>query len=141
MRNDISRRAQAFALYEVGLSLERIREWTGLGRSTIFTIQDRALERGYNRISNKAFQVVIFRDAPRAGRPRLLGEEVRGKKFKSIIRNVTNTIIGALDGFLSHDATSRETPAEDLACKLGVSKRTVQRALRKLRFRKVKSTF
>jgi hypothetical protein len=72
-------RAQAFALYEVGLSIERIREWTGLGRTTIFNIRDRAIERGYNRITNHAFRDVFFRNAPCSGRPRLLGEEELGK--------------------------------------------------------------
>jgi hypothetical protein len=70
---------QAFAPYEVSISIETIREWTGLGRTTIFNIRDRAMEQGYNRITNPAFRDVFFRDAPRSGHPRVLGEEELGK--------------------------------------------------------------
>lgn len=77
-RTSITQRAQAFALYEVGISLERIREWTGLGSTTIFNIRDRAIARGYNRMTNHVFRDVFFQDAPRSGRPRVLGEEDLG---------------------------------------------------------------
>ncbi len=75
----IAQRAQAFALYEVGLSLERIRAWTGLGRSTIFDIRNRAVQRGYDRITNHVFQDIYFREAPRQGRPKAMDEEALGK--------------------------------------------------------------
>jgi hypothetical protein len=75
----ITRRAQAFALYEVSISIKTIREWTGLGRIIIFNIRDRAIERGYNCITNHAFGDTFFRDVPCSGRPRVLGEEELGK--------------------------------------------------------------
>jgi hypothetical protein len=75
----VTRRAQAFALYEVGISIETIREWTGLGQTTIFNIRDRAMERGYNRITNPAFRDVFSRDATHSGCPRVRGEEEMGK--------------------------------------------------------------
>jgi DNA-binding transcriptional regulator GbsR (MarR family) len=50
-------------------------------------------------------------------------------------------MIGALEGFISHDAATREATAQAFATELGVSKRTMQRALQKLRYRKVKPTF
>ncbi len=46
-----------------------------------------------------------------------------------------------MEALVTHDATSREATAQALAVDLGVSRRTVLRALRKLRFRRVKPTF
>jgi hypothetical protein len=69
-------------MYEVGFSLERIREWTGFGRTTIFNICDRAITRGYNRVTNLVFRDMFFQDAPRSGRPKALTEEDLGKILK-----------------------------------------------------------
>jgi hypothetical protein len=54
---------------------------------------------------------------------------------------IINIIVGALEGFISHDVVTREATIEAFAHNLGVSKRMVERALRKLRYRKVKPTF
>ncbi len=75
----IAQRAQASALYEVGLSLTRFRAWTRLGRSTVFDIHKLAVQKGYDRITNHVFQGIYFWDAPRRGRPKALKEEALGK--------------------------------------------------------------
>jgi DNA-binding transcriptional ArsR family regulator len=51
---------------------------------------------------------------------------------------IIRIIVGALEGFISHDAATREATIEAFAHDLGVSKRTVEQALRKLRYWKAK---
>jgi DNA-binding MurR/RpiR family transcriptional regulator len=48
---------------------------------------------------------------------------------------IINRVIGALEAFVIHDAATRESTAATLAKDLGVSKPTVLKALRRLRFR------
>jgi transposase len=77
----LSQRAQALALLEENVPVSRIMERTHLSKSTIFRIREKAVERGYDRASNPVFQDDFFRDNPRSGRPRLLGEEEIGMTF------------------------------------------------------------
>ncbi len=54
---------------------------------------------------------------------------------------IINIIVRAIEGFISHDAATREATMEAFAHDLGVLKRTVKRAICKLPYQKVKPTF
>ncbi len=84
----IAKKAQALALLEFGHSVLDVAIHTGLGIQTIHDIRSTAVERGYDPITNKAFDDALFKDAPRSGRPTLLSEEDLGK----IIRILTESI-------------------------------------------------
>ena len=66
----ISQKARAFALLENGVSMERIVSVTGLSASTIHRIRQVAYERGYDPVTNPAYQDELFKAAPRSGRPK-----------------------------------------------------------------------
>ncbi len=76
-----TQRARALALLDVNISIKTVVQLTGLARSTVFAIRDRARQHGYDLASNHTFQDEWFEDAPRTGRPKKIDKE----KSKSLI--------------------------------------------------------
>ncbi len=66
---DITTRAQAVALKEVGFTNARVSEITGIGIRQIQKYYAAARERGYNPIESKVLKDEYFTDQPRSGRP------------------------------------------------------------------------
>ncbi len=123
----ISLRAQALCLLEEGVPLSRIQERTGLARSAIFKIRNRAIERGYSRAANFSFQDAFFLDAPRSGRPREMDAEKEGKQYEKIgaINKYLIYILGALEAFVDNSATTRRSKAADFGADFGLCQMTM----------------
>jgi hypothetical protein len=77
----ITQRAQALAFLEAGVPIDQIVQRTRLAKSTVYLVQRRALERGYNSETNPVFQDHFFKDASWPGRSEALGEEQLGKNY------------------------------------------------------------
>ncbi|KAF2178977.1 hypothetical protein K469DRAFT_480008, partial [Zopfia rhizophila CBS 207.26] len=129
---DPATRAQAIALHTEGVPNSRIREATGLGRSTIKDIVKEAKARGYDPEVSKTVTMAHVIDKPRSGRPCKGDEETQ----QVIIEKVTLNRYG------------REKGCEQIANKLNkirppdnpISATTVWRLLRTAGFRKTKPT-
>jgi uncharacterized protein YerC len=80
----ISLRAQALALLEEGMHMNRVKERTGLSESAIYRIRRRAQHRGYNSQGNFIFKNEFFTAAEQPRRAREMDEEKEGGNKKCI---------------------------------------------------------
>lgn len=63
----ITCRAQALALLEAHVTIERIRQAIGLSESPIYCVRRIAKQRGYNSVNNPVFKDEYFEDAKQSG--------------------------------------------------------------------------
>ena len=111
----IAHRAQALALLEVGIPLDRICAITKLSKPTIYRIRRVAKNRGYDAAMDTVFKDEFFTDAARSGRPRIFDRETEH----------------ALLGYVEADRAGRESTVYELAREFGMSHSTAWRILRK----------
>ena len=76
---DVGQRIQALALAEYGVDPKVAAEAAGIkgGALAVRRLQQKARKRGYDPAVSKVFKVEYVIDAPRSGRPRNDGGEVR----------------------------------------------------------------
>lgn len=74
----ITQRAHGLALLELEVPIAQIISRTALSRTTLFGIQNRARQRGYDPQTNCIFQDHFFEDAPKSGRPSVMDDEKKG---------------------------------------------------------------
>ena len=77
-RHDIATRIQALALFEAGIPIPRITEFTGIPKRTIYDLQAKAKARGYNPKVSKLLKIEYVEDGARSGRPRNISREQEG---------------------------------------------------------------
>jgi hypothetical protein len=67
---DLGQRIQALALLEAKVPVKQISTLSGLSRSQIFNIRQKAVARGYDPNTSPHLKIEYVTDAPRSGRPR-----------------------------------------------------------------------
>ena len=82
----IRARIQALTLYELRVDLEKIKEQTGVAKSSLYKLRTKAISRGWD--PSKVLETWYVDDAPRSGRPPI---STATAKFiiKTMIRNLT----------------------------------------------------
>ncbi len=80
----IAQREHAFALVEAGHPVIEAAAAASIGVSTVYDIQNRAYDRGYDPATNTALEKRFFEDSQRSGRPQLLTEEDLSKFYNMI---------------------------------------------------------
>ena len=80
----VGERIQVLSLAEEGYSYAHITEITGMSKSHITHLHQRAQERGFNPEVSKQLKDEYVQEAPKSGCPRLLDEE-QEKKILEIV--------------------------------------------------------
>jgi hypothetical protein len=108
------------------IKYNEIREATGVGQRTLRNVLAKVLEQGYDPLRDKAaIKTEWLVDRPRSGRPRTAMNEINEKRVIKII---------------SKDKNGREKSAEVIGMKIDVSRQLVCGIMKKLGYKKVKST-
>src|SRR5258706_411245 len=119
--HDNGTRVQALTMLQIGAKIDDIVEKTGYDKRTIYRIQKRAFDRGYDPNVDSRIFIKWVEDAPIPGRPKKVTAEVEDQVIQTISKN----------------STTRQLSTQAIAnmmsplVKGGISARSVLRALRR----------
>ena len=113
--HDTGARLQALTLVEAGFSPARVKEITGVHKSNLYRLRQKARERGYDPAISTVLKVEYVVDGPRPGRPAKVTAEVEQKILAELLTRGVN-----------HERTTN-----DIAREHNVSATSVRRVRRK----------
>jgi transposase len=123
--HDIATRAQALALLQARVPIDRVSKISGISVNQIYRIDKKARERGYDPTTSTILSDDFLIDAPRSGRPKKITEEME----QEIIQEIRKSRNG------------REKSAVELGWQFDISDASAIRTLHKHNLRKYKPSY
>ncbi len=123
--HDIATRAQALALLQAKIPINRVSKISGISVNQIYRIDKKARERGYNPTTSTILSDDLLVDVPRSGHPKKITEEMEQEILQEIHKN----------------RNGREKSVKELGWQFDISDASAIRTLHKHNLHKSKPTY